>query len=1403
MFYDEGNRIVFIESYRTMIKRRFLIVVHILLLCSLSCFYVNAADTPPVFKDGKLRITVEDLISHPLYWWPKTLLEFEILLPADVKSDDLVLINEETGAQHPFQLRMALRGHDDTVVESHTGTDAASTAETADGFVAETLYLISDLPSGGKRSFVLQKKSGTGTDRSSGNRIRPDELDGRIFGQFETMKVRHADGAYHVETDKLSIRIPASENRVLHESGMPDSTSSIPGPFCALARKGDKAFGQSRFAGVVKPERLTTTITGQGTLFTEFRLDYEFPQDAKYTVWLRCINGYDFVEMTEQMDGFPQGADVCAEFLWTDFAPTHRQAPNHPYGMPNRDTKGIERYNWEKIDQQLMESQHGITRAGADGKIPYEVGIYGNWQAELSVTSSVFWDENSNCSIGVFTRGIGNWNSRTYPIWLDARELSVKFYYRDSLLSWRYPIMNGTRTTGVSIYDHQKDKTVMDKLEELTVPIAANDKGMTYRVNTAQLSYNHFLQNRYSTLCLNEVKNWILTYPDSLTRPDVLFDNPDNMTPDQFEQAFFYGSFTNDLPVGGICQNSGYGPTSSRFFYEKWTPMMNFLYGAMTDDQRKRMTAIYLVHAYIAAGEEYMPMKNMLGGHPNFLADVKSVPGYAAFLFPKHPQAAYWADLFEKHVELNYRYHVRPDVERWDAKGGRWTENTGTYLWAALRPASRASYLLEHYRDGKKRMATEHISKMAQFVLNSLSAPFDGEQAAMYYDARSGKKDLHSWNLVTPEIGPARILPPQGAHSIRRRPPNNYWWLGKELENYDPLLSENIRYVARPDFDDFETESLERNSFKFMYPQQCDDTGTPPLLESVKMTGYGVVLRSELGTRDEISLHLMQIDNGPNYRWGIVGAGGGGSIYYYAGGKSYSNNGKEDIGDRKLGDTDLTTGFGAFRPGPIDPYIGGQFKSVGKNELERPMYDLGIAQFAEVTTSEKDDYISPYYKSRSVLLVGSDYFVVYDDVHNPSIGGRFSWFTHINDLLPELKVIKPSRYELSTHQSKESKGVWFDGSGDFLTFVSHKKGYDVSETAFGCKIITPDGQTDYVFRNDNPVEVHENGYTFSGTAGIIRKAGTDAGNEQWAVFHGTKIGNDRFEICPENMDAGLSAVYRSDEDIIGKFYALQDTRVIFRWRGSRPDKITLYMDGKQHHVEYDNNTISAVFPSGKHLWNITTGYPSLLRPEILYTRNIRGRTEMAINPVAGAHTYRYEYSTDQGQSWIVYKDTKSAKLSISPLCGETKGYVRVTAVNSDHQSEPSAIYPLYFTTKPPPHPDGLKVGICDTHVRISWGKVLGCNEYRLYKKTKGGSKYTLVYQGDKNNFSEDIPMGRIYEYRVCAVNGNGPGAYSLTVTTDPESLLNFDPMPGEPFRRSVTRDCGYDNDGIPVPAYYP
>jgi hypothetical protein len=100
--------------------------------------------------------------------------------------------------------------------------------------------------------------------------------------------------------------------------------------------------------------------------------------------------------------------------------------------------------------------------------------------------------------------------------------------------------------------------------------------------------------------------------------------------------------------------------------------------------------------------------------------------------------------------------------------------------------------------------------------------------------------------------------------------------------------------------------------------------------------------------------------------------------------------------------------------------------------------------------------------------------------------------------------------------------------------------------------------------------------------------------------------------------------------------------------------------------------------------------------------------------------------------------------------------------------------------------------------------VLGCNEYKLYRRIADGS-YKLVYTGSGNQYRDSLTEGSgIYEYAVSASNGNGESALCHAVTTDPDSWLNFEPVKGEPFRRTVTIESSVDNDGNKMSSsYYP
>jgi hypothetical protein len=498
--------------------------------------------SPIVFQSGQSEIVLKDYLHHPLYWWPQTLLEYRIVFQDKVSQNELVLKDKSTGKQIPFQIsdfQKNLNGKSEAVI-----------------------YLVSDLPSGSERTFLLQKG---------------------VPETYPAIKVSSADKQIVVQTDKLDVRLPNSS----------EAPEEIPGPILGIGFKGDKVMGKSIFnPGKRRLEKLQTTVVNQGPLFVEIEQKYSFSDGARYQANLRCVNGYDFVEIKEQMEGFSDSDPAGWEMQWSDFSPTHRQAPNHPYGYAG-DKPGFLRYDWERIDQDRLNSHHGIMYSSGNGKIPFEVGIFGNWPAERTVTSSLFWDEKGMQSVGAFTKDIANWVDYEYSIWASSGKLNIKFYYMDKLLQWIYPVCNGTRTSGLSCYSHQKD---IDYLEELERLQSAKTPAKPTRIS--QLSYNTFLQNRHSTIDLDKVKDWDLKYPAPLRIPPSIFTRQEYKRVQDLERNFFYGGYSNELAVSGPCQNSYYAPVPARSFYNSYVAGFTQLMPEMTPEERERICAMFLVHAY-------------------------------------------------------------------------------------------------------------------------------------------------------------------------------------------------------------------------------------------------------------------------------------------------------------------------------------------------------------------------------------------------------------------------------------------------------------------------------------------------------------------------------------------------------------------------------------------------------------------------------------------------------------------------------------------------------------------------------------------------------------------------------------------------------------------------------------
>jgi hypothetical protein len=226
-----------------------------------------------------------------------------------------------------------------------------------------------------------------------------------------------------------------------------------------------------------------------------------------------------------------------------------------------------------------------------------------------------------------------------------------------------------------------------------------------------------------------------------------------------------------------------------------------------------------------------------------------------------------------------------------------------------------------------------------------------------------------------------------------------------------------------------------------------------------------------------------------------------------------------------------------------------------------------------------------------------------------------------------------------------------------------------------------------------------------------------------------------------------------------------------------------------------------------------------IAPVVLRTENHPGGARVILAEVASASQYRLELSKDSGMTWTPLPAKAQSTIELSDLTNGQKVHVRGVAINAQRASDPSPEYPIYVTDQPPASPDGLHVDLSDGAATVSWGEVLGVSEYRLFGKVNGDSEFELLYHGLERSYRDMRPSihssqaapgenradssAIIVQYYVTASNGNGASARSRIADTNPASWRNWDPKPGEPFRRVLSYPPDSPPSASEWPRYYP
>ena len=443
-----------------------------------------------------------------------------------------------------------------------------------------------------------------------------------------------------------------------------------------------------------------------------------------------------------------------------------------------------------------------------------------------------------------------------------------------------------------------------------------------------------------------------------------------------------------------------------------------------TPEQREHIRQILLWYADSCDADANVPHHNMMGGHPNFIMDIKAVLPLASAAFPTHPKAKQWRDSFMNYFEEWMDVYCRRDVPEFNTKGGRWTENIACYTGQTFVGLLDSEKALRSY-DGTTLASKPQLLAMIRWMQCATMSPHKG----------------------------VRMIPPQGAHSRAFEPSDGhsfwktFYMMCEAIAPTDPVLAKEMKWM--------ETNGKE---------------GQKPDLKSTLFTDYGAVFHYDFGGKNESYAHMQNIWGGPNYRWGNAGI-----IYCGARDRAWSYNTMESNGDEFNWEylSAFTVNNRGLERGPTNQLFY-DFDFV--QFYRQPGY---------VNPNNPSNSLLPYV-ARSVMLVRDDYLVLSDEVATAETQGIFRW-SNVWEL-PDIFQLKPGVAAVDSEfletvrpprQPYTAKIKSYSGKGDFLTVVAPPGGVTQAEaTDFGGMV-----NGEYVFASQKPIANDR----FAGTYGYARK----------------------------------------------------------------------------------------------------------------------------------------------------------------------------------------------------------------------------------------------------------------------------------------------------------------------------
>jgi hypothetical protein len=1335
----------------------------VVLLC-LGATIASAGPNPymhPVAADGTAHFEFSERINHPHFWWPRTLLNYHVVLTAtSAPADHWSLRDEETGQPVPVQV-----------------SDIRSEGNR---IVAATVSFFSDLPTGGYRSFLL---------RTTSSSAAPAAADEALF--------KHEGSDIILDTGAMKVRLPGSQSMA--------AGSTAPGPIMAV-NDGKGWVGQSSIdCADRRVRKLTTEILDEGPLFARARVTYDFDGGARYSVTIKAPRGYSFVEFTEEFSGLAVEDKASFHFYWTGLPLTNRRGDeliDRPHTIYYRGEdphfSGL-----DHVENPADEFYYWLGQAAAD--------------STTFVTSADFSNSNTGRAVGLCVLDGSKWDDGEYSIWASSDTQSVKFRYRDGTLEWLLPLAGKSRQLGIAAYN-LRDARDADDLSRFSQykdqKAAAANKGVADKMERMS-----FINSRYGGMGLDVVKEWELAYPDTGRRspaetlPAEAGHAAQLASLDAYLKALWSDNNNEMLHVEG----NWFSPVSLRIMRSWVVPGFCKYRDQMTPDMRARVTALLLFQSYLAAREEISPMVHMLKGHPNFMGDWKYPLMAGAYFFPDHPMAKEWADQFEKFVELAGIFYVRPEVKSWEARGGRWTESIATYNWAFIDPVMRANELGLLF-DGRDRIASAGMAMHADYLSRIVTAPVKlGSDGAPF--------DFAQGTPLLPQYGFQRIHPPQGAHGGRRAIPGIVESFGDSLMNFDPMAAEHLLWINRRPagsangFEGDTGTATARALDEGTNPRlrSAKYTGYGIVLRAAVDTPDEIsVYLQQIDKGPNYRWGFGNENGGGDIYYYAGGNSYSGHFGEDAGDRRVTdaeetcNTGVyKDSTFRGIGMNDLTEPFYDLgsaqfaeilaRPGP-DAYSWPEYESrsvmlVGHDYIIAydAMNDMSRVSWNTVKGEDKMPTVIP--------ISGENAF----RTTQTSVGGRGE--------VTEGMRLEPykgggDRMTLVSHRQDLKVINAISKAG--------RPGSTFSE------VISPEGN-DFIYQQRVSFHSDDKGRVFTGRAGVIRQF--KDGRTEMNLFHGELIGTRDLQLAVDNPSLGISATFKTPGEVSGQFFSREGGNLTLTLPAGVPQGLRLFVNGAPVPVRMEANKLTAQLHPGVGSWQLSTGPAVPMAPEITHSVARTDGATIQFTPVASADGYRIECSRDGGLTWAPAGTSKTSDFTLAGIEAPKKVHLRVIALDGDTPGLPGKDYPVYVTGKPVGPPDGLRLALAKDEATASWGEVLGAKDYVLYRRKAGALAWQEIYRGaacshlDKaegilpaatepglqaDALKQPVELPVIYEYAVSAADAVGESGKSQFATTDPASWRNWYPdIPLRFKRRSAYWLPPYVAPSQVPPATYP